>query len=110
MSISSPLVNQTTGIVHWCVVFGSFNNAWMIKANWLGGYIRTVLSSLKNFDSNDILHTASYYEFNIRSSEFGVDSKWKRVKSPRNKIKTVSRMNFVFSCKKSVQNSGMIRL
>jgi len=108
--VSSPLVNETTGIVHWCVVFGSFNDAWMIKANWLGGYIRTVLSSLKNFDSNDILHTASYYEFNIRSSEFGVDSKWKRVKGPRNKIKTVSRMNFVFSCKKSDRNSGMTRL
>jgi hypothetical protein len=108
--ISSPLVNETTGIVHWCVVFGSFNDAWMIKANWLGGYIRTVLSSLKIFDSNDILHTASYYEFNIRSSEFSVDSKWKRVKGPKNKIKTVSRMNFVFSCKKSEQNLGMIRL
>jgi hypothetical protein len=36
--VSSPLVNETTGIVHWCVVFGSFNDAWMIKANWLGGY------------------------------------------------------------------------
>ena len=108
--VSSPFVNETTGIVHWCVVFGSFNDAWMIKANWLGGYVRTVLTSLKNFDNSDILHTGSYYEFNIRSSEFGVDSKWKRVKGPRNKVKTVSRINFVFSCKKSDRVSAMTRL
>ena len=108
--VSSPFVNELTGIVHWCVVFGSFNDAWMIKANWLGGYVRTVMTSLKTFDNSDILHTGSYHEFNIRSLEFGVDSKWKRVKGPKNKVKTVSRINFVFSCKKGERGSAMTRL
>jgi hypothetical protein len=81
--VSSVFVNKTSGFVHWCVVFGSFNDAWMMKASFLGGYVRTILASL-NFDNQDILHTASYYEFNVRSIEFGDLSKWKRTKTKKN--------------------------
>jgi hypothetical protein len=95
--------------VHWSVVLGSFNDAWMMKANFLGGYVQTILASL-NFNNEDILHTGSYYDFNIRSIEFGDASKWKCTKNKKGRIKTTSQVSFVFSCKISEQASGMARL
>ena len=53
------------------------------------------------FKSEDICHTESYYDFNIRSVEFGEASKWKRTKKPGGKTGTDSRVSFVYSCKLS---------
>jgi hypothetical protein len=107
--ISSPFRNTTSGFVHWSVVYGNFNDAWMLKASFLSAYVRTVLTSL-HCKNEDIIHTGSYYGFNIRSFEFGEASKWKRTKNCRGKIKTTSRVSFVFSCKIGDEGFGIPRL
>ncbi len=66
--VLSPFRNTTSGFVHWSVVYGSLNDAWMLKASFLSAYVRTILTSL-HFKNDDILHTGSYYDFNICSFE-----------------------------------------
>jgi hypothetical protein len=106
----SPLFrNITSGFVHWSVVYGSLNDAWVLKASLLSAYVRTILTSL-HFKNDDILHTGSYCDFNIRSFVFGEASRWKRTKNCRGKIKTTSRVSFAFSCKMSDEASGIQRL
>jgi hypothetical protein len=74
--VSGPFRNQKTGLMHWSVIYGSLSAAWMIKSSFMGGYVRSVLTSL-NFWNDDILHTGSYYDINIGNIEFGEVSKWK---------------------------------
>jgi hypothetical protein len=107
--ISSPFRNTTSGFMHWSVVYGNLNNAWMLKASFLSAYVRTLLTSL-HFKNDNILHTGSYYDFNIRSFELGEASRWKRTKNCRGKIKTTSQVSFVFSCKMSDEASGIRHL
>jgi hypothetical protein len=95
--------------VHWSVVYGSLNDAWMLKASFLSAYVRTRLTSF-HFKNDNILHTGSYYDFNIHSFEFREASRWKRTKNRRGKIKTTSWVSFVFSCKMSDEASGIWRL
>jgi hypothetical protein len=95
--------------VHWSVVYGNLNDAWMLKASFVYAYVRTILTSL-HFKNDNIFHTGSYYDFNIRSFEFGEASRWKRNKNCRGKIKTTSRVLFVFSCKISDEASGILCL
>jgi hypothetical protein len=109
MFVSGPFHNKKTGFVHWSVVYGNLNNAWMLKASFMSAYIKTVLTSLK-VKPDDILHTASYHEINIRSIEHGEQSKWKRLKKQNGKIGTVSRLSFVFSCKIRDEANALVRL
>jgi hypothetical protein len=95
--------------MHWSVIYGSLSGAWMIKSSFMSGYVRTILTSLK-FKNEDLLHTGSYYDINIRIIEFGDSPRWKRVKKEGGKTGTVSRMLFVFSCKTSDEASGLTRL
>ncbi len=95
--------------MHWSVVYGSLNDAWMLKASFLSAYVRTRLTSF-HFKNDNILHTGSYYDFNIHSFEFREASRWKRTKNRRGKIKTTSWVSFVFSCKMSDEASGIWRL
>ena len=81
----------------------------MLKASFMSAYVKTILTSLK-FKTEDILHTGSYYEFNIQDMEFGEQSKWKRVKKRNGNIGTVSWLWFVFSCKISEEATGLVRL
>jgi hypothetical protein len=107
--VSGPFRNENSGIVHWSVVYGNLSDAWMLKASFMSAYIRTILTSLQ-FKSEDICHTESYYDFNIRTVEFGEASKWKRTKKPGGKTGTVSRVSFVYSCKLSDEGVGLKRL
>lgn len=107
--LSGPFRNENSGIVHWSVVYGNLSDAWMLKASFMSAYIRTILTSLQ-FKSEDICHTESYYDFNIRTVEFGEASKWKRTKKPGGKTGTVSRVSFVYSCKLSDEGVGLKRL
>jgi hypothetical protein len=109
MFLAGPFRNENTGFVHWSIVYGNLNSAWMLKASFMSAYVKTILTSLK-FKPEDILHTGSYYEINIRNMEFGEQSKWKRVKKHGGKIGTVSRLSFVFSCKISEEANGLVRL
>ena len=107
--VSGPFRNENSGIVHWSVVYGNLSDAWMLKASFMSAYIRTILTSLQ-FKSEDICHTESYYDINIRSTEFGEASKWKRTKKPGGKTGTVSRLSFLYSCKISDEAVGLMRL
>ena len=109
MFLAGPFRNENTGFVHWSIVYGNLHSAWMLKASFMSAYVKTILTSLK-FKPEDILHTGSYYEFNIRNVEFGEQSKWRRVKKKGGKIGTVSRLSFVFSCKISEEANALIRL
>jgi len=107
--LSGPFHNENSGIMHWSVVYGNLSDAWMLKASFMSAYIRTILSSLQ-FKSEDICHTESYDDFNIRSVEFGEASKWKRTKKPGGKTGTVSQVSFVYSCKLSDEGFGLMHL
>jgi hypothetical protein len=72
-------------------------------------YVATILTLLQ-FKPKDILHTGSYYDFNIQSIEFGKASRWKHTKKPGRKTGTFSWVSFVFSCKISDEASGLTRL
>ncbi len=95
--------------MHWSVVCGNLNNAWMLKASFVCAYVRTItiLTSL-HFKNDDILHTGSNYDFN--SFEFGEASRSKCTKNCRGKLKTTSWVSFVFSCKMSDEASGILCL
>ncbi len=107
--LSGPFRNQKTGLMHWSVIYGSLGAAWMMKSSFMGGYVRSVLTSL-NFRNDYILHTGSYYDINIQNIEFGEVSKWKRKNKKRGTGGTVSRMSFVFSCKINEEAFGLTRL
>ncbi len=62
------------------------------------GFVKLVLTSLK-FRHKEVVHCASYKDFNIRKVEFGEKSKWKRVTKRNGKVKTVPRMSFVLTLK-----------
>ena len=109
MYLAGPFRNENTGYVHWSVMYGNLHSVWWLKAGFMSAYVKTILTSLK-FKPEDILHTGSYYEFNIRSVEFGEQSKWKRVKKPNGTIGTVSRLSFVLSCKISEEANALVRL
>ncbi len=109
MFLSGPFYNENTGIMHWSVIYGNLGGAWMIKSSFMRGYIRTILTSL-NFESEDLLHTGSYYNINIQSIECGESSRWKRIKKDGGRTTTVSGMSFVFSCKISEEASALPRL
>jgi hypothetical protein len=107
--LSGQFYNESTGIMHWSVIYGNLGGAWMIKSSFMRGYIRTILTSL-NFKSEDLLHTGSYYDINIQSIEIGESSRWKRIKKDGGRTTTVSQMSFVFSCKISEEASALPRL
>ena len=109
MFVSGPFRNKKTGFMHWSVVYGNMTSAWMLKASFMSAYVNTVLTSLK-FKPDDILHTASYHDINIRNVEHGEQSKWKRIKKNHGKIGTVSRLTFVFSCKIREEANALVRL
>jgi hypothetical protein len=106
ISLSGPFCNENSGFTHWSIGYGNLNDAWMLKASFMSAYDRTILTSLQ-FKPKDILHTRSYYDFNIRSMEFGEASRWKRTKKTGRKTGTVSWVYFVFRCKISDEASGL---
>ncbi len=54
--VTGPFWNENTRYSHWSVVYGNLNDAWMMKASFMGGYVRTILN-LCNFKPEDSLHT-----------------------------------------------------
>ena len=106
--VTGPFRNENTHYSHWSVVYGNLNEAWMMKASFMGGYVRTILN-LCNFKLEDSLHTGSYYDFNIQSQEFGELSVWKCIKT-NGKVRTINRLSFVFSIKTSEESTGLDRI
>ncbi len=106
--LTGPFRNEYSHESHWSVVYGNISEAWMLKSNFVGAYVRTILK-LSKFNSEDYLHTESYYDINIRSQEFGALSLWKRQKGKKG-VKTVNRLSFVFTIKTSEEGTGLDRI
>ena len=95
--VTGPFHKTDTGMSHYVVVFGDLNKAFVIKSMFLKSYLATVLSmsGLKTECTN----CNTFYDFNISKLKFGHgdDNCWKRSKTG----KTISRLQFVYSCKTS---------
>ena len=106
--VTGPFRNENSRDSHWSVVYGNISEAWMLKASFVGAYVRTILK-LSKFKPEDCLHTKSYYDINIKSQEFGALSLWKRQKGKKG-VKTVNRLSFVFSIKTTEEATGLDRI
>ena len=106
--MTGPFRNENSRDSHWSVVYGNISEAWMLKASFVGAYVRTILK-LSKFKPEDCLHTKSYYDINIKSQEFGALSLWKRQKGKKG-VKTVNRLSFVFSIKTTEEATGLDRI
>ncbi len=40
--VSSPFRNTTSGFMHWSVVYGNLNDAWMLKASFVCAKNKTI--------------------------------------------------------------------
>jgi hypothetical protein len=77
ISVSGPFQNRRSGFTYWSVIYGD-QEAWFLKSNFMKGFLKSVLTSLK-FRHEEVVHCASYKDINIRKVEFGEESKWKHV-------------------------------
>ena len=71
------LQNRRSEFTYWSVIYGD-QEAWFLKSNFMKGFVKSVLTSLK-FRHEEVVHCTSYKDINIRKVEFGEESKWKRV-------------------------------
>ncbi len=68
--ITGPFCNAKAGKSTWVAVFGDYRSAWTLKAQFLKGYISTLLTKVKLSNVN-IGHAGSYYDINICKYEYG---------------------------------------
>ena len=63
--ITGPFHNGKTCKSYWVVVYGECGTAWMLKSEFIRGYIEKLLSQhhRSNFNIN---HCTTYDDFNIR--------------------------------------------
>ena len=94
--ITGPFCNEKNGKSIWSVVYGDYGSAWMLKSQFIKGYVRTLLTKVKKTNI-DLAHSNSYYDINIRKYEFGNESVWRH--SLQNK--TTKRLSFVYTCNTS---------
>jgi hypothetical protein len=65
--------NCKSGKSHWVVVYGDSGDAWMVKSEFICGYLLAVLPGLKG-GNIDIAHCFTYQDINIQKDEFGLDN------------------------------------
>ncbi len=63
--ITGPFRNSKTGKSTWVAVFGDYRSAWTLKAQFVKGYISTLLTKIKASNISNS-HADSYYDINIR--------------------------------------------
>lgn len=95
--VTGPFHKSNTGMSYYVVVFGDLNKAFVLKSMFIKSYLATVLSVSGLNKECDNCNT--FYDFNISKLKFGHgdDNCWKRSKTG----KTISRLQFVYSCKSS---------
>jgi hypothetical protein len=71
--VSGPFQNRRSGFTYCSVIYGD-QEARFLKSNYIKGFVRLVLSSLK-FRNEELLRCGSYKDINIRKVEFGEESK-----------------------------------
>ena len=95
--VSGPFRISKSGKSHWIVVLGDNGQTWLLKPEFVTGYLQCLLSDIAT--NIDIKHCETYCEINIRQHEFGSESVWKRVQKNNGKPpQTVKRLSFVYSC------------
>ena len=99
--ITGPFCNFKTGKSTWVAVFGDNGSAWTLKAQFVKGYISTLLTKVKASNISNS-HADSYYDINIRKYEYGKESLWKR----KDQRKTFKRLSFAFTCETIKEKSG----
>jgi hypothetical protein len=88
-----PFCNEKNGKSIWTVVYGDYGSAWMLKSQFIKGYIGTLLTKVKKTRINTA-HSNSYYDINIRKYEFGKESVWRCTLQGE----TTKRLSFVYTC------------
>jgi hypothetical protein len=104
--VSGPFRNHKSGKSYWIVVLGDNGQTWLIKPEFVTGYLQCLLSEIK-MTTIDIGHYETYCEINIRQKEFGTESIWKRVQKNNGKPpQTIKRLSFVYSCDTNKETIG----
>ena len=91
--ITGPFRNAKDGKSTWVAVFGDYGLAWTLKAQFLKGYMSTLLTKVKLSNIN-VGHAGLYYDINICKYEYGNESSWRR----KDQNKTIKRLSFVYTC------------
>ncbi len=96
--ITGHFRNGKTHKSHWVVVYGDNGNSWMLKSEFIHGYLSAVLSG-HGESIIDINHCHTYEDIHIRKDEFGPDSVCMcRSSTTGQKNRTIPRISFVYSC------------
>ncbi len=104
--VSGPFQNKTNGKSHWIVVLGNNGQTWLIKPEFITGYLQCLLSETK-MTNIDIGHCETYNEINICQHKFGPDSIWKRVQKNNGRPpQTIKILSFVYSCDTTEETIG----
>lgn len=95
--VTGPFHIKDTDMSYYVVVFGDLNKAFVLKSMFIKSYLATVLSV--SGLNKECTNCNTFYDFNISKLKFGHgdDNCWKRTKTG----KTISRLQFVYSCKSS---------
>ncbi len=67
--ITGPFHNSKTLKSHWVVVYGDNGKAWMLKSEFISGYLATVLPGHRQ-SIIDINHCHTYQDIHICKNEF----------------------------------------
>jgi hypothetical protein len=62
VNVSGPFQNSKSGKSHWIVVFGDNGQTWLIKPEFVTGYLQCLLADIET--NIDILHCETYCEIN----------------------------------------------
>jgi hypothetical protein len=71
--IARPFCNSKTRKSHWVVVYGDNRNAWMLKSEFIRGYLSAVLPGHRQ-SIIDINHCHTYEDIHICKDEFSPES------------------------------------
>jgi hypothetical protein len=78
---------------HWVVVYGDNGNVWMLKSEFIHGYLSAVLPSHRQ-SIIDINHCHFYEDIHIHEDEFGPESVWRhRSSTTGQKNRTIPRIH-----------------
>ncbi len=89
--VTGPIHNDQTGKTHWVVVFGDSGLAWVLKGQFLAGYIEYLLSQVA-MENVNVEHCKTYYKINIWQGEYGDINLWKcKMSYTGNQNQTVKR-------------------
>jgi hypothetical protein len=96
--LTGPFCNSKIRKHHWDVVYGDNGNAWMLKSEFIHGYLSAVLPDHRQ-SIVDINHCRTYEDIHICEDEFGPECVWRlRSSTTGQKNRTIPRISFVYSC------------